>query len=464
MLVATASAPRAQAGGRDFYAAPFGLASNDGTKERPLTLSHALSAASPLRPGDRLWLRGGTYRGTFISELKGTAAAPIVVRQYAGERAIIDSAPYTEDALWVNGAYTWFWGFEIMSSEPTRHTVEEGSFPRDLKRGTGVMVQGPGTKIIHLVIHDMKNGIGTWSTAPDTEIYGNLVYHNGWEAPDRPHGHGIYAQNRDATLVMRDNIIFNQYGAGIHAYGSGDAFLNNFRIDGNTIFQSGILWSGSANSLGANLLVGGGVLAQNPTIVSNVAYQPRRSGGNYLGYNVGCTNLVAEGNYFAGGYPVIFTNCTGRVVGNTFAGIVNPDYRIAHPENTWIHTDTTAPTGTHVYVRPSPYEPRRANITILNWNKTNPVAVNVSASGLRIGDAFQVRDAQNFHAAPVVTGVYSGAPVSIPMSGLSVVRPVGNVTTIPTHTAPELGTFVIMPVAAPSLPAPGAPSNLRVVK
>jgi hypothetical protein len=76
-------------------------------------------------------------------------------------------------------------------------------------------------------------------------------------------------------------------------------------------------------------------------------------------------------------------------------------------------------------VRPSLYEPGRANIVIFNWPLQASVAVDLSAAGIKPGDAFQIRDAENWYNGPVVSGTYTDAPVSVPMTGLTVVQPNG---------------------------------------
>ena len=88
LLLFVLSGPR-PTGAAEFFAAPNGSPEADGTRERPWDLASALQQ-NAIRPGDTLWLRGGTYRGDFTSRLKGAEGAPITVRQYPGERAIID--------------------------------------------------------------------------------------------------------------------------------------------------------------------------------------------------------------------------------------------------------------------------------------------------------------------------------------------------------------------------------------
>src|SRR5688572_10772174 len=106
--------PGVQTAGREFYVSPSGSALNDGTISRPLDLKTALSKTSPAKPGDTIWLRGGVYKGSFSSYLTGTSTAPIIVRQYPRERATIDNSPLRTEGLVAFGAYTWYWGFEIM--------------------------------------------------------------------------------------------------------------------------------------------------------------------------------------------------------------------------------------------------------------------------------------------------------------------------------------------------------------
>src|SRR5512132_2896252 len=103
--------------GAEFFVTPNASPGGAGSIKRPWSLAEALSNPSNVKPGDTIWLRGGTYRGIFNSYLNGTAAAPIIVRQYPGERATVDGGTANTAALvTVWGSYTWFWGFELTSS------------------------------------------------------------------------------------------------------------------------------------------------------------------------------------------------------------------------------------------------------------------------------------------------------------------------------------------------------------
>jgi hypothetical protein len=67
---------------------PHGDDAAPGTEERPL---RTINAALPrLKPGDTLYLRGGTYFENVYCAVAGTAQAPITIRSYPGEVATID--------------------------------------------------------------------------------------------------------------------------------------------------------------------------------------------------------------------------------------------------------------------------------------------------------------------------------------------------------------------------------------
>lgn len=426
--------------GRDFYVAPTGSPAGDGSLDNPWDLPTALNQPSAVHPGDKIWLRGGTYRGKFNSSLTGTSSAPITVRQYPSERATLDGGNTSGAAiLTVQGAYTWYWGFEIMSSDPNRVSATDLNDPPDIHRGDGIDMSsgtGSGLKFINLVIHDARQGIGWWKEAIDSEIYGCLIYYNGWESTARGSGHGIYAQNQTGTKKITDNVIFSGFGYGIHAYGSSKAFLDNFLLQGNTLFNSGDL---SPSGPSAVLLVGGGSVAHNPQILGNYLY--RQTTGDVsdfdMGYSAGCASPTVTGNYVA--TTTNFVNCTSglSLAGNTFYGNITGFSPSAFPNNSYL---SSPPTRVQVFVRPNFYEPGRANITVFNWARSAAVSVDLSEL-LDEGDEFVVRNAEDFFGPPVISGTYSGGSVEIPMEGLTVVPPIGYPS--PASVAPDFGVFVV---------------------
>ena len=280
------------------YVAADARADGDGSRLRPWRLETMFQRAAAVRPGDTVWVHGGTYRGQFVSRLTGTASKPVILRSYPGERAILDGGNLFGAILTVQGSFAWYWGLEIMSSDSARFSRETGSFPQDLSRGTCVTIDQQynvlGCKFVNLVLHDGLLGFSAWSPAVDIEVYGCVMYNNGWLAPDRPHGHNVYSQNESMTKRFAENILTHAFSHNIHIYGSEKAVIDNFDFEGNIVFQAGE----------RNVLIGGGRTARNPVFKNNFLYEPDGGTVFNLGYNEfgrGVENAIVTGNYIMGG-------------------------------------------------------------------------------------------------------------------------------------------------------------------
>ncbi|MBX6331679.1 MAG: right-handed parallel beta-helix repeat-containing protein, partial [Gemmatimonadaceae bacterium] len=461
--------------GRSWYVAPSGTSSGAGTVDAPWDLPTALAGArGAVQPGDTVWLRAGTYGpGSFHATSSGTAAAPIIVRQYPGERATIDGN------LVVDGQYTWFWGFELTSSTTSNTNLE------------AITSHCPGCRFINLVIHDVSgSGLGLWSEGPDQEAYGNILYNVGYYAPGATQwAHGIYAQNQTGTKRLINNLLFDTFGYGLHVYGSDAAYLRNFTIDGNVVVNSGL---GS----GMDYQIGGTVPVENLTFTHNMSYLSpgRRSNTARIGYTWGPVNTdgTITDNYFVGQVMVshwkrvTFERNTvidpvGAVItleladgqgmttglwssnnylkhtdGVQFA-VVDPSGEKGYSLTGWqqatgldhgssLSSDTPVDAPQHIVVEPNQYEPGRANVIVYNWPRSASVSVDLSGV-LDAGDRYEVRDAQNFFAPPVLSGTYSGDPIAIPMDA----RPAAPAIVPPPHppppTGPEFGVFVVLRVS-----------------
>lgn len=478
--------------GTDRYASPNGRRLGAGTISDPWDLTSALSQSSGVHPGDTLWLRGGTYSGSYTSWLSGTSAAPITVRQYPGERATLDGRGTGAPVLSVAGPYVTFWGFEVTNSEPLRPAVRDG-------RPEGVDVRAANTRLINLAIHDAGQGVGLWTEAPDSEMTGCLVYNNGTTIYD----HGIYTQNAYGTKRIRENVILNNYGFGIHAYGSASASLVNFEISGNASFHNGSIGSSSTMP---DILVGGDSPAAGIRVFDNSTYtRPFTNTTVRIGSGTNNNDASVTNNTFAG-YST-FQNWASLVVtGNRFYGSTTmiqlqawlplPGSWLSWNQNSYVSQEaqwqpfnltTTStvglffpgwrtatgadanssytkgnPTGTRVDVRPNPYERGRANIIVYNWS-LSPVVYADVPSVLPVGAYYEVHSAQDFFGAPVASGIYNGAPIALPMNATSVQPPMG--LPAPPTTAPEFNVFVVtlagaaaVPTPAPTAVAPPAPT------
>ena len=458
MVLAALSGLAVNASAAEFYAAPDGRAGGDGSRTRPWDLATALAQPAAVKPGDTIWLLGGTYRGGFESRLKGTAQAPITVRQALasanlrpGGRATIDCSsedPKKQVFFTVLGEHARYWGFEVMSSNPKRGTDTTGSHPEEISRG-GVNCLGAGIAFIHMVVHDCSSGFGFWSNGEGGEIYGCIIYNNGWDAPDRGHGHAVYTQNKTGTKRLADNIMFSQFSYGIHAYGSNKAFINGFRIEGNASFNNGA--AKDPKSLNPAILVGGGSPSERIEVVQNYTYSTGMGGTSLLlGYGAKNKDAVVRGNYFVG--PATFKKWEKlTLTGNAFVASGAPTLTacpIIDPgsENTVIKD---RPAGVKVFVRPSKYEPGRANVIVYNWDKKPEIEADVSGV-LKAGAKFRVASAQDFFGKPVLAGTYDGKPLRLPMKDYRAPAPIGKPDYVPPATGPEFNVFVVLPEPQPS--------------
>jgi hypothetical protein len=446
VTVATAAPPRPFAGGSDVIVAPDGRDDNAGTCASPLSLARALSGKSRVQEGDRLWLRGGTYEGAFTSRIRGTEWAPVEIRGYPGERAVIDNRGTARDAVTVLGGWTRWHDIEITNSDPQRLSQVRGPWPDDLARGFGMFVVGRNVELSNLVIHDLGNGLGLWEEAVDSSAFSNLIYYNGWQGPDRAHGHGIYSQNRRGKRIIQGNIIFGQFSHGIHAYGSARVALNHMHLRENVLFNNGAL---GADGFARDILVGGGQPVRDLQVTDNNTYGGAQTA---LGYGLGCIDARLTGNYLVGAPPLVLHRCAPEMYENTLVGDVSAlDDRDAG-SNRFL---PNRPDGVQVRVVPDRKRRGGAHVVVYNWDRRRSVSVDLSATSLEPGDTFEIRDAQNYFGPHRRTMTYAGTPITLSLQSRPPGRPVGTVPGRAIGTGPDFSVFVIVPVG--NLPAPTLP-------
>ena len=128
---------------------------------------------------------------------------------------------------------------------------------------------------------------------------------------------------------------------------------------------------------------------------------------------------------------------------NYFLGGVHVDRwaSVTQSGNTVLNA-SSLPTTTKVVVRPNQYEAGRANIAVYNWGRQGAVSVDLSRV-LKVGDTYEVRNAESFYDAPVASGVYGGGSVSLPLGTLPVARVI-NGSAKPAPTTPNFNVFVVL--------------------
>lgn len=432
--------------------APTGAPSGDGSERRPWDLATALAGArGKVQPGDTIWVRGGTYQGAFRATVAGREGAPVIVRAFRGERAVIDGGSSRRSTLYVTGAYTTFWGLELTNSDPTRVTTQLGS---DFRPNV-VVPAAAHTKFINLIVHDGGVAFYTEPKFPDVEIAGCIIYNNGWEGPDRGHGHALYLKNLTGPLVVRDNVMFNQYGYGIHAYtNSGTGKLINITIEGNVAFNNGTL--AKARDLSPNLLLGGADYAAGDVVRDNILYYSPQLHGAGTNAMIGWKSLrngdvVMENNILVGGSPMLEFGywAAARVSNNTLirtgaslgSSIVRRDG--ATRGQIWRdNAERPAPATTKIVVRPNLYEQGRAHVVVLNWGSDTAAVVDVGGV-LAPGDRYEVRNVQDLFGAPIASGTAAGGSITIPLGGVVPPVPAGLNSSPAPRTGPAFDVFLI---------------------
>ena len=473
-------------GAANHHVSPDGTPESDGSEANPWDLGTALAATDRVNPGDTIWLHAGTYRGGYESTLCGEPGKPVVVRSVRGDRVTLDLNPRDEKdpgTLTLRGADVVYRDFEVTCTHPNRETTIAGSWPDDIRRGS-VDIRGDRISAVNLVVHDLGTGFGFWAEGEGGEISGCLIYYNGWRGPDRGHGHGIYTQNARGTKRIRDNVIFHQFGHGIQAYGSEKASLKGFEIEGNVIFDNGVLTKPGDRSTG--LLVGGATPAERIVVRENVVV----GSGIRLGYTWGTVSedLVCEKNY-----------SEGLIVRDFRRGSVSQNTVVAHSQaaqweaadtllrgglawdrNTYHITDgrwgecsvqekgktrsltfaqwqeTTghdagstfqkgAPIDLRVIVRPNTHEPGRALIAVINPGERPEVEVDLS-DVLNEGQAFRIVSVRDVFGPALLTGVFKEKAVNIPLNAVKGPLPVGLTEVKLPVTEPGFSTFLVLPV------------------
>lgn len=418
-----------------------------GTQNDPLDLATALSANSPAQAGDTIWIDEGVYKGSFVSTLSGNSAHPISVKPLPGKRVVLDGRTGEGDVLRIDGQWSNYYGLEITSSATEHTSAQRGSSPTDLKAMSGVTVlNGNDTKVIDFIVHDVVgSGFSTWSSAPNSELYGNIIYNNGWSAPDRGHGHAIYAQNKTGFKKLTQNIIFFGYGTGIHVYTEGGQ-INGFDIQDNTWFMTGA--SDLRDSqLKDTCLVGGFQPVINLNLANNLGYT-QNGRGTRLGYSSSVTGQSAtlSNNYLSENLWVIGSwstfNATNTVVHRDIDG--NASSYISDGVNGNVISATPPTSGNRVFIKANAYDPRRARITIFNYDNADTVAVDAS-SILKIGEAYRIHNVFGLFNKPIQTGIYDGTPINVKMGTVSPPQPTGNPEGISHSNDPQktMGSFIL---------------------
>ena len=418
----------------DWFAAPTGVATNAGTFDSPWDLTTALNNVNVIDPGDTLFLRGGAYRHPDRSHgstgygfhLDGAEGAPVTVRPYFDEHAIIDGGLHVSQGT--SSQYLTITGLEVIVSENVTgnrtSTISGSSYPADLNRPAGgvEITSGYAIKFVNNVVRDNAQGITfSRSVGGSSELHGNIIYDNGWLGPDRPHGPAFYAQNgADGWKYITDNLAFDNYTRTLQAYGSANTSVDRFYIARNIFFDD-------VPSSKHDALVGGEAPIHDILVENNVAYGVDIR----LGWVDGGDGIVVRNNHVRG--EIEYKEFSEITTNN------NWEWGLTDAQPTVDGVPVAVPASPRVFFNVNAYDSRRANLAIMNHLGATQVLVN-PGTFLKSGDTYRIMDPTNLWGAPITSGVYNGGSLNVPTPGPFAAYVVF-ASSGPTNTPPTISDF-----------------------
>ncbi len=376
------------------YVSPSGSSGANGTPQKPYTLSQALSAVSGT--GKAVFLMDGVYPGPHNFKHSFNTASPVVVMPAPGAHAVIEGSFYRSGGgiRWQNIEFG-------VSGWTSRRSSQNGSAPSDIPDNDfNVLAKD---QFINCIIHD-HNSNGFWAASEDVLVYGTLFYNQGWQGPDRGHGHAAYMQNQTGTKQFKRNVFVSGFsGLTVHAY-TEKGYLQGFNYEENVSIRG--LW-----------LVGGYAPVSRLTMTGNHIY-----GGLRLGYsnNVTSQDATLKNN-------VLLEPLATRGAWTALS-----------------ETGTLPAAGMNrVFVYDNAYDTDRGLVVVYNAAKAGRLDVNLSSLPLTPGKRYRLLNSLNPNESHEF--VYDGSVVSVPMNGWSVAVPVSWAATIVENTLPAFGAFLLAP-------------------
>ena len=446
LLALMAFCPKAKAA--DYYGAVAGSGSSC-TYIAPGNIDTCLGK---LAAGDTLWLRGGTYPGTHILTASATVRAYNATPGYGvGEHVILDGGGTTDPNLklmQIKCSNCQVWDLEMLWSWPgTRTSAQSGSNPTDLPFGYGFDCYNAAglcqnAKLVNVYVHDTRGNGGSLNQAQNLEVYGAILMYQGWNAPDRAHGHNVYIQAVTGPIKLTSSALIRASENNVQGFASANGALKNFDLENNALVYGG----------GGDLVLGGQTVLDSLTLMNNVSVD----GFINLGYcdsgaGFAGTSLIS-GNYLRGGMcmkpPLTGITMTGN---QFYLQYLNGTSSSSWPGNSWTigpYPTTPRPTSNHIQIQKHAYVPGRARAYVHNWQGLATVQLDMTGI-LAVGESYEVRDVQNFFGPLVATGTYGGGSITVPAGALPVVQPLGKPAVSP--TGPDFNVFdIIRTGAAPT--------------
>lgn len=310
------------------YVSPSGNDSNSG-RSASSPLRTVRRAASMVRPGDVVYLRGGVYPIEVNFTASGTASQPIVWASYPGEWAIFDGSGLAKgsasDRMWVDGA-----DFNVFANFEVRNGPRQGIY----------VINGANDNLFTgLVVHS-NNGSGIQNANSHRNRYEYLTVHDNFDEVNikgqvgqDADGIGISSGDRNvishvlsyrnsddgidawkSTNTLIEYSVSHSNGRGSH--GNGNGFKAGGGVDNYTIVRHSVAFNNKAVGFTSNS-------GRHITFVNNTAF----NNGQYafLGHNT----ITFRNNIAAGGVAMVTSSTQERNSWNL--GISDPRFVSTDP-------------------------------------------------------------------------------------------------------------------------------------
>ncbi len=439
-----------------YFAATNGRSGASGTIFDPFSLEYALGSSSPLKPGDTLWIRGGTYtpltagttggnmtdgvantpgKGVYRLQISGTSGNNIVIRNFNKERVRINGAIHIVN---LSAGYLTLRGLEIAASPTTRVYATRAAC--DLP---GVYITAPGIWIDRCYIHDIAQ---MYVYGADNFLFTNNVIGRcgTYITAEWMTGYACYTHNANGSgMTFRNNVWIGGYnGYNFGAQSSGVNSIRNYTVEYNAFYMGGALWGSASGTDSNNLFRYNWYFAPTRPNSSYIYVTPLRSRG-YDNGNCGEAWTVQYNQFFwlDVSTPIYYWprqinfqynrtvspyGCFARLAATAHDVIEivhdNNEYRTSLPgenrhfthfgeptvvtlarwrELTGWDTNSTHtiawPSSALVRVLPDEYAPGYGFIHILNYPSDSNITVDISALGLQHGTGCRLYNCLNMN-------------------------------------------------------------------
>lgn len=478
-----------------------------GTAADPWPYINFFADQGRLPCGSTLWVKAGTYTpnlnvyndtALFKITQSCTTGNGISYKSIPGNIVVFDAATACASAsgyalMIVTGNYTvidgGFLGWEFTNSDTSCKVIPQcGSnpYPNPVR---SFLIQADYVSVRNVRLNDNSEGFTDNTANSDaTELTGNIVTNNGWNAPDREHGHGGYTHNDNGIQkVIRHSVYARNYEYQTKLYSQTGAPVGNYAVS-DSVFLGGRAGFGANNGLG--FLVQGSSpdnITFDRIFVYGNTFEFNQD--NYLASGFSLTNSYIDGGYrlmrtingvasnnvfSRAGTPtgsaeyssILFNGVTSDTMPEAWSNMNNNTYFRARTGGNDFYQGVTGGTltvysftgwqglgvdGSSTYsstvypavgTSPSASSPQAATVmahplktgtglvSIINYRQDATVNANVSTI-LSTGDPYEVYDTQCWSCGPIQTGIYGGGNLSFDMTLTTIQPPAGNYSADP---------------------------------